>query len=73
MHSTHACTRHAFTLMLALTLSPSPGAFQKVVDFLKEKLDFGPHSSFLDIGAGLGMDNFPLLAFLHYLYCWPQH
>lgn len=32
-------------------------SFQKIVDYLAENLNFGPHSSFLDIGAGLGKPN----------------
>lgn len=33
------------------------GTFQKVVDFLRENLNFGPSSTFLDIGSGLGKPN----------------
>ena len=29
----------------------------KVVDYLKEEFDFGPNSTFIDIGAGLGKPN----------------
>jgi len=34
------------------------GAFQKIVNSLRENLEFGPESSFLDIGSGLGKPNF---------------
>lgn len=34
------------------------GTFQKVVNYLREHLDFGPDSMFLDIGSGLGKPNF---------------
>lgn len=33
------------------------GTLQKVLNFLRDNLDFGSHSSFLDIGSGLGKPN----------------